>query len=119
MIGAHRDHYGAVSGKGQRRDEYVERMHMRRKFGLVPRDQSFFELFEQQAEVLRECLPIMAAMCEAVSGESQGTACAYDQATSSRPRCFTTGQKANVVCRLPCTTELVKRSRTKACCTSL
>ncbi len=40
---------------------------MRRKFGLLPRDESFFELFEQQAAVLRECLPILAAMREAVS----------------------------------------------------
>jgi uncharacterized protein len=38
---------------------------MRLKFGLIPRDSSFFELFEQQAAVLRECLPILAAMCEA------------------------------------------------------
>jgi hypothetical protein len=37
---------------------------MRRKFGLLPRDESFFELFEQQAAVLRECLPILAAMCK-------------------------------------------------------
>jgi uncharacterized protein Yka (UPF0111/DUF47 family) len=35
---------------------------MRRRFGLLPRDESFFELFEQQAAVLRECLPILAAM---------------------------------------------------------
>jgi uncharacterized protein len=35
---------------------------MRRKFGLIPRDESFFELFEQQAAVLRECVPIVAAM---------------------------------------------------------
>jgi uncharacterized protein Yka (UPF0111/DUF47 family) len=35
---------------------------MRRKFGLIPRDESFFELFEQQAAVLRECLPIVAEM---------------------------------------------------------
>jgi uncharacterized protein Yka (UPF0111/DUF47 family) len=40
---------------------------MRRKFGFLPRDESFFELFEQQAAVLRECLPILAAMHEAVS----------------------------------------------------
>ena len=40
---------------------------MRRKFGPIPRDESFFELFEQQATVLRECLPILAAMREAVS----------------------------------------------------
>ena len=38
---------------------------MRRRFGLLPRDESFFELFEQQAAVLRECLPILAAMREA------------------------------------------------------
>jgi uncharacterized protein len=38
---------------------------MRRKFGLLPRDESFFELLEQQAAVLRECLPILAAMCKA------------------------------------------------------
>jgi hypothetical protein len=37
---------------------------MRRKFGLIPRDESFFELFEQQAAVLRECLPILAAMAK-------------------------------------------------------
>ena len=37
---------------------------MRRKFGLIPRDESFFELFEQQAAVLRECVPIVAAMCQ-------------------------------------------------------
>jgi uncharacterized protein Yka (UPF0111/DUF47 family) len=40
---------------------------MRRKFGFLPRDESFFELFEQQAAVLRECLPILAAMHEALS----------------------------------------------------
>jgi uncharacterized protein len=33
----------------------------------MPRDESFFELFEQQAAVLRECLPILAAMRQAVS----------------------------------------------------
>jgi hypothetical protein len=37
-------------------------MQMRRKFGLLPRKESFFELFEQQAAVLRECVPIVAAM---------------------------------------------------------
>jgi len=37
---------------------------MRRRFGLLPRDESFFELFEQQAAVLRECLAILAAMRE-------------------------------------------------------
>jgi uncharacterized protein Yka (UPF0111/DUF47 family) len=37
-------------------------MRMRRKFGLIPREESFFELFEQQAAVLRECVPIVAAM---------------------------------------------------------
>ncbi len=35
---------------------------MRRKFMLIPHDESFFELFEQQATVLRECLPVVAAM---------------------------------------------------------
>jgi hypothetical protein len=35
---------------------------MRRRFGLLPRDESFFELFEQQAAVLRECVTILAAM---------------------------------------------------------
>ena len=35
---------------------------MRRRFGLIPRDESFFELFEQQAAVLRECVPIVTAM---------------------------------------------------------
>jgi uncharacterized protein Yka (UPF0111/DUF47 family) len=40
---------------------------MRRKFGLIPREESFFELFEQQASVLRECLPILAAMRKADS----------------------------------------------------
>ena len=38
---------------------------MPRRFGLLPRDESFFELFEQQAAVIRECLPILAAMREA------------------------------------------------------
>jgi uncharacterized protein Yka (UPF0111/DUF47 family) len=38
---------------------------MRRTFGLLPRDESFFELFEQQAVVLRECLLILTAMCKA------------------------------------------------------
>jgi hypothetical protein len=38
---------------------------MRRGFGLLPRDESFFELFEEQGAVLRECLPILAAMREA------------------------------------------------------
>jgi uncharacterized protein Yka (UPF0111/DUF47 family) len=37
---------------------------MRRRFGLLPRDESFFELFEQQAAVLQECLAILAAMRE-------------------------------------------------------
>ena len=40
---------------------------MRRRFGLLPRDESFFELFEQQAAVLRECLAILAAMRETAS----------------------------------------------------
>jgi uncharacterized protein len=40
-------------------------MHMRRSFGLLPRDESFFALFEQQATVLRECLPMLAMMREA------------------------------------------------------
>jgi uncharacterized protein len=35
---------------------------MRRRFGLIPREESFFELFEQQAAVLRECVPIVTAM---------------------------------------------------------
>jgi uncharacterized protein Yka (UPF0111/DUF47 family) len=35
---------------------------MRRRFGLLPRDESFFELFDQQAAVLRECLVILGAM---------------------------------------------------------
>jgi uncharacterized protein Yka (UPF0111/DUF47 family) len=35
---------------------------MRRRFGLLPREESFFELFEQQAAVLRECVPIVTAM---------------------------------------------------------
>jgi uncharacterized protein Yka (UPF0111/DUF47 family) len=38
---------------------------MRRSFGLLPRDESFFALFEQQATVLRECLPMLAMMREA------------------------------------------------------
>jgi uncharacterized protein Yka (UPF0111/DUF47 family) len=38
---------------------------MRRTFGLLPRDESIFELFEQQAVVLRECLPILTAMRKA------------------------------------------------------
>jgi uncharacterized protein Yka (UPF0111/DUF47 family) len=38
---------------------------MRRKFRLIPREESFFDLFERQAEVIRECLPILAAMREA------------------------------------------------------
>jgi uncharacterized protein Yka (UPF0111/DUF47 family) len=38
---------------------------MRRRFGLLPRDDSFFELFEQQATVLRECLPILTMMRKA------------------------------------------------------
>jgi uncharacterized protein Yka (UPF0111/DUF47 family) len=42
-------------------------MRMRRKFGLIPREESFFELFEQQAAVLRECVPIVAAMRQAES----------------------------------------------------
>jgi uncharacterized protein len=40
-------------------------MHMPRRFGLLPRDESFFDLFEQQATVLRECLPLMTAMRKA------------------------------------------------------
>ena len=35
---------------------------MRRKFGLIPWEESFFDLFEQQTGVVRECLPILAAM---------------------------------------------------------
>jgi uncharacterized protein Yka (UPF0111/DUF47 family) len=35
---------------------------MRRRLGLIPRDESFFALFEKQAEVVRECLPILGAM---------------------------------------------------------
>jgi len=44
---------------------------MRRSFGLIPRDESFFELLEQQAQVLRECLPILAAMRQADGIASQ------------------------------------------------
>jgi uncharacterized protein Yka (UPF0111/DUF47 family) len=46
-------------------------MLMRRSFGLIPRDESFFELLEQQAQVLRECLPILAAMRQADAVASQ------------------------------------------------
>jgi uncharacterized protein len=38
---------------------------MRRRFGLLPREESFFDLFEQQAAVAKECLPIFAGMREA------------------------------------------------------
>jgi uncharacterized protein len=38
---------------------------MRRKFSLIPREESFFDLFERQAEVIRECLPVLTAMREA------------------------------------------------------
>ena len=38
---------------------------MRRKFRLIPREESFFELFERQAEVIRESLPVLTAMREA------------------------------------------------------
>ena len=38
---------------------------MPRKFRLIPREESFFDLFEEQAQVIRECLPILAAMREA------------------------------------------------------
>jgi uncharacterized protein len=38
---------------------------MKRRFGLIPREESFFDLFEEQAAVARECLPILAAMCVA------------------------------------------------------
>jgi uncharacterized protein Yka (UPF0111/DUF47 family) len=44
---------------------------MRRKFWLIPREESFFELFEQQATILRECLPILASMCTAHSVDPQ------------------------------------------------
>jgi uncharacterized protein Yka (UPF0111/DUF47 family) len=44
---------------------------MRRKFWLIPREESFFELFEQQATILRECLPILASMCAAHSVDPQ------------------------------------------------
>ncbi len=40
---------------------------MRRKFGLIPRDESFFELFEWQASILRDCLSMLASMCTAQS----------------------------------------------------
>jgi hypothetical protein len=42
---------------------------MRCRFGLLPRDDSFFELFEEQAAVLRECLPIFTTMRQADSVE--------------------------------------------------
>jgi uncharacterized protein len=38
---------------------------MRRRLGLIPREESFFDLFEQQAAVAKACLPILAAMREA------------------------------------------------------
>jgi uncharacterized protein Yka (UPF0111/DUF47 family) len=38
---------------------------MLRKWGLLPRDESFFELFEQQAAVVQECLPILTTMRQA------------------------------------------------------
>jgi uncharacterized protein len=38
---------------------------MKRRFGLLPREESFFDLFEEQAAVARECLPILGAMREA------------------------------------------------------
>jgi uncharacterized protein len=38
---------------------------MRRRLGLIPREESFFDLFEQQATVAKACLPILAAMREA------------------------------------------------------
>jgi uncharacterized protein Yka (UPF0111/DUF47 family) len=44
---------------------------MRRKFGLIPRDESSFELFEQQAAILCDCLPILASMCAAQSADPQ------------------------------------------------
>jgi uncharacterized protein len=46
-------------------DQTERRTPMRRYLGLIPRDESFFELFERQAAVLRECLPILAAMRQA------------------------------------------------------
>jgi uncharacterized protein Yka (UPF0111/DUF47 family) len=38
---------------------------MQRRFGLIPREESFFGLFEEQAAVARECLPILGAMRKA------------------------------------------------------
>ena len=38
---------------------------MKRRLGLIPREESFFDLFEEQAAVARECLPILGAMREA------------------------------------------------------
>jgi uncharacterized protein Yka (UPF0111/DUF47 family) len=35
---------------------------MRRGLGLFPRDESFFQLFEQQATVVQECISILTAM---------------------------------------------------------
>jgi uncharacterized protein Yka (UPF0111/DUF47 family) len=38
---------------------------MKRRFGLIPREESFFDLFEELAAVARECLPILGTMREA------------------------------------------------------
>jgi len=38
---------------------------MRRGLGLFPRDESFFQLLEQQAAVVQECIPILTAMRQA------------------------------------------------------
>lgn len=44
---------------------------MKRMFGFIPRNESFFDLFEQQAAVARECLPILRAMREAKAVDPQ------------------------------------------------
>jgi hypothetical protein len=35
---------------------------MQRRFGIIPREESFFDLFEEQAAVAKACLSILAAM---------------------------------------------------------
>lgn len=44
---------------------------MKRKFGLIPRAEGFFDLFERQAVVLRECVPILAAVRDAFAIDPQ------------------------------------------------
>lgn len=44
---------------------------MKLRFGLIPRNDSFFDLFEQQAGVIRESIPILVAIRDAFAIDPQ------------------------------------------------